>query len=440
MVRTPENTFSRAKKTTKFLLAKENDRLSRHASGWEAVGAIASRMDRNVPLTSILNEATRECAQVLQANLFCIMMINRDGGRLDVKASVGLTRKSPQSIQLKPGESLTDAARRGLPSWACPESSLRSNKGGEASADTLGHALFIPITFRGIPLGILCLSRDRKLARFDREEVKIVLSVANQIALAAFMDGPAQAMMNRERAERDLHFAHVLTKELLPRDILDPPGYRLGARCLRCLNMGGDFYDCIPLPEGRMAAVVGESSGQGVQPALIMAHLIPGIRGCFARGLALADVARWLNEDMIGRGKRGRMVSLCLVELDAAAHRLHLTRVGNTAVRLVQGAAIRELELGNGTPLGLLSDYEVAVESVDLSPGSALLLTTDGLNKCLDDNGAAYSRQHLEEAIKSRCREKSNLSLADCIASHLDRHLSGRMPEDDITILSLERL
>jgi serine phosphatase RsbU (regulator of sigma subunit) len=425
----------RSKKTTKIFLSRENENLRRNALSWEALGAIASRLSNGQSFDTVLNEAIRECAQSLDATLLCVLFVNETGTSLEIQASVGFTPGFTQDIPIAENESFVDAARRGLPDWM-----LRGDDELASYDPSLEHAVFIPVTYREIPLGVLCAARMSDYRRFNQEEMRVLLSIANQIALSAFLEGPVRAVIEKERVERDLQFAHALKGKVLPRKFPELPGFSTSLRCLRSLQPRGDFYDGLILPQNRAVLVVGESSGYGFQGALNVANLIPVIRGGLARGTKPEDILSNLNTSLIENGSRSQMVNICLADIDLTTRKLVLYKAGNTAVYLKNQRKIECYHSVSGAPLGVISNYAIHKEEIQLGEDSYFLIVTDGISKCVAGDGQYFSRDKILSILRETdgIRNEADCNIADIMASRILEQSTGTIVEDDVVLLGVE--
>lgn len=423
------------RKTTKIILSQENELLRSRAAAWEAVGAIASRISLGQPLDVVLNEAVREVAQALKVDVLCVMLLNDSGDSLSIQSSVGLDSGMLKDIPVPQDTSIETAAQEGLPIWALPENLLTENNGERA----LANALFLPLNYRDTTLGAICAARAGDAQTFSEHETKILMSVANEIAMIAFIDGPARVLMSCERMERDLHFAHGLKKRLLSSHIPDIDGLRTGLKHMPCLDAGGDFHDGLRLADGSAIFLLGETSGQGVRGALNVAELVPAFRGFLAEGLGLEALVKRVNETLVQTAKRGQMVSLCLVRISPDGRSGELLRVGNTTVLLVKGDEIRPITDGPHTPLGVLMDCDVKTIPFTLEKGQALLAITDGLGKCCNAGDNVLGLDWLTETLKSMVvMGGSGEALANQLGKAVRAHCGSVPLVDDVTVLSIE--
>lgn len=414
---------------TKDALAKENQGLNRRVGIGKAMGEIAKRVAKGENLDPILNEVARECAQTLGLDLFCVMIPSTDQSHLMVRASVGLDPGLVRPIPLEGESVLKQLAEKGP--------TLFSDKGrlGDMYG---GRAFCIPLIFRDVPLGLLCVAPKADRDPFDDEELEGLNYLAAAIALATFLEEPVYRMMHMERSERELQFAHALKAEMLP-----PPPSAMGpftvtARTMRCLEVGGDFHDLIALPDDRYVMVLGETSGRGARAALNLAHLKPLIASLVASGRDLGSILQALNEEIITHGQRGQMVNLTLMEIRPLAKQARLVRAGGTFVFSVspQGA-VETLSAGSGTPLGVLSPISVNETEVPMGDHS-LLLVTDGINKLPPSEAGETPLEYLRGSFASGWPVEEQVSAAQWAAVRLIRATGGASLEDDLTLISID--
>lgn len=427
------------RKTTKIILSSENEVLRRRLLGWQSVGALATRCGSGTPFAVIVNEAVRDCSQVFAADMVCVLTLGAGTMQLEVAASIGLDSGILNPIPVENVNDLEGAARKGLPGWA-----LHDPFAGGEDADAYrfddDHSIFVTLQYQGTPMGVLCICRPLGLPVFDGEDGRVAQSIASQISLVAFLEGPARLMLDRERAEKDMQFAHALKGKILPARAPVSDRLRVGARALKSLDGGGDFHDFIPLPGDRLVATAGEISGRGVQAALNLAKVVQMLRGVFANGVECSQALKQLNDSVIAEGLRGNMLSLCLLGLNPEQGAACFARAGSTQAYVRERGEFRRLESG-GAPLGVLAGCDYGIEQVRLEEGTAFVFATDGLNKCHDVNGAVFTGERFEAVLQECARRcDGRAPLAYCIADHIAEQAHQDILTDDVTVLTVEIL
>lgn len=238
-----------------------------------------------------------------------------------------------------------------------------------ALADLVGPSvLCLPLTARSRTLGVLTLSRERA---YDEGDVEHALDLARRAALA--LDNAS-----RYAFERDM--AVTLQHSLLPRALRVPAGLTAAARYLpgaRGTRVGGDWYDVLEV-EGRTVLVVGDVMGRGMQAAAIMGQLRATVRAYALEGHGPAEVLARL--DRVVLELTGLHFSTCVIGvLDPVTRRLCVASAGHPPpIVVAPGGGATVLDVDPGLPLGV-GGGEFVEQTVQLAPGSLVLLYTDGL-------------------------------------------------------------
>ncbi|MEU3859207.1 SpoIIE family protein phosphatase [Streptomyces sp. NPDC028722] len=262
--------------------------------------------------------------------------------------------------------------RSGIPAFfADPEDMRRSYP--EASGISGKQAwAFLPLIVSGRPVGCCILSYDEPRA-FPAEDRAVLTSLAGLIAQA----------LDRARlydAKRDL--AHGLQQALLPRTLPAVTGLRVAARYLpatRGMDIGGDFYDLIPLGESAVAAVIGDVQGHDAAAAALMGQVRTAVHAHATFGTTADQVLAGTNRLVTDLGPD--LFTSCLyAHFDLAGRRVTLANAGHPppVVRL-PGRGARPLDVPPGPLLGIDPDAAFPVTEIPLTPGLMLLLYTDGL-------------------------------------------------------------
>ncbi|MEU8471946.1 SpoIIE family protein phosphatase [Streptomyces sp. NPDC029006] len=262
--------------------------------------------------------------------------------------------------------------RSGIPAFfADPEDMRRSYP--EASGISGKQAwAFLPLIVSGRPVGCFILSYDEPRA-FPAEDRAVLTSLAGLIAQA----------LDRARlydTKRDL--AHGLQQALLPRTLPAVTGLRVAARYLpatRGMDIGGDFYDLIPLGESAVAAVIGDVQGHDAAAAALMGQVRTAVHAHATFGTTADQVLAGTNRLVTDLGPD--LFTSCLyAHFDLAGRRVTLANAGHPppVVRL-PGRGARPLGVPPGPLLGIDPDAAFPVTEIPLTPGLMLLLYTDGL-------------------------------------------------------------
>jgi serine phosphatase RsbU (regulator of sigma subunit) len=281
-------------------------------------------------------------------------------------------------------------------------------------------AAVIPLATPGEVLGTLTLVSFDADRPVDRDGVDTALAVAAQAALA---------IDNARLYEQQKNFAETMQRSLLPRELPRVRGLELGHvyESSARLDVGGDLYDFAELDGGRLAVIVGDVLGKGVEAAADMAMTKFGFRVLVRAGAKPGSFLESLNEVVADELDPGEFVTAVYAVIDPSERTVWCACAGHPPARLVRpDGRVRPLG-ASGLVLGIERGQEYRSERADLEPGSAIVLYTDGVLEARRDGelygmerldrvvaeNYAYGAQHLADAILADCRSFSGGDLAD---------------------------
>ncbi|MFJ6860962.1 SpoIIE family protein phosphatase [Streptomyces werraensis] len=305
----------------------------------------------------------------------------------------------------------------------------------------LQSVMIVPIRARGVTLGLTTFFRRRQ-SPFDPDDLHLAEDLVSRAAVC---------VDNARRYTRERDAALVLQRSLLPRRLPDQDAVEVAA-CYRpadeLTGLGGDWYDVIPLAAARVALVVGEVPGHGIDAAAAMGRLRTAVRTLAAIDLPPEEVLAHLDDlasrsardggdgdgegdDGGGGSGRGSSVgSACVyVVYDPADGRCTMAAAGHPAPAVVApDGTVGFVDLPQGPPLGVGGPPFEAVE-VSLAEGSTLVLHTDGLLAYGGDGVEESGRERLRRALEGMARE-----LRPSCQAVVDALVPAR-PEDDVALL-----
>jgi serine phosphatase RsbU (regulator of sigma subunit)/pSer/pThr/pTyr-binding forkhead associated (FHA) protein len=286
-------------------------------------------------------------------------------------------------------------------------------------------------------LGILQLdTSDRR--QFLQDDLDVLAAVASQAAIAIQNASMHESLMERERLERDLKLAEQVQKRFLPQSVPVVPGFEFFAHYHPAYEVGGDYYDFVPLPHNRVAIALGDVSGKGVAAALMMAKFSGDTRYCILTENAPAPAANELNSLLCAAGIEEKFITLSLSVLDATRRQLTLCSAGHLPVLVRRGDG-RVEEIGEeiaGFPLGIIpeSDYQQAV--ITLDPGDVVVVYSDGVTDSRSPREELYHTSD-NPRLRKRVAESSGgpEAVGRSILQEIREFSAGHSQADDITLI-----
>ncbi len=309
----------------------------------------------------------------------------------------------------------------------------------KALKDT-GVVLVVPMVSAGSAVGVLALGARKSQRDYSIDDRQLLTALARYAAPAIRVgqlvrEQQAQAR-RRERIDQQLNVARLVQRQFLPESLPDLAGWRMAAFYRPALRVGGDFYDFIPLPDGRVMAVIGDVTDKGVPAALVMASTHSLLRAAAPRLISPGAVLKTVNE-LLCKDTPVQMFVTCLaLVLDSASGQVTFANAGHDVPYVRTAGGVAELR-AKGMPLGLMPGSTYAEQTFTFQPGDLALLHSDGLSEA---HGAGREMFGFRRVAALTGRGASTQGLIDLCLRELDAFTGpGHEQEDDITLLTLER-
>ena len=275
--------------------------------------------------------------------------------------------------------------------------------------------------------------------------VEAGIYLATALAIARVRDGVAReqslnAQVSRAygAVSREIESAGALQRELLPPHAIEIPGYETRVHYATSTRAGGDLYDFIPLPDGRVGIVIADASGHGVSAAVLMGMTLVLTRSAAAVG-APEKVLEQVNAQLYRTLPPGSFATACYLVLDPDTGWLQYTLAGHDPplIRRAASLEIQKLPLVGGTPLGLRPEFPEVRGTAMLNPGDTLVLYTDGVTEAMSPSGETFGPERLMEALEGSGCSADRLMGAVLVA--VNAHANGTPLQDDLTLVLVRR-
>jgi serine phosphatase RsbU (regulator of sigma subunit) len=246
--------------------------------------------------------------------------------------------------------------------------------------------------------------------------------------------------MVQQRLERDLELAHQVQRGFLPSGPPKIDGYEFFDYYDSAAQLGGDYYDYVELPGGRMAIVVADVAGKGVPAALLMAKLSADVRYCLASEPQPNQAVNRINSAFAASGWQDRFVTMVLAVLDPKDHTVTIVNAGHMPPfwRRASGKLDTPSADEAGPPLGVAEDFEYEQVVITLAPGESLCMFTDGISEALNTNGELFGLKRLQDQI---CGDACGVQAIGRQLLDGVRKFVGTQPQsDDMCVACIGRL
>ncbi len=302
-----------------------------------------------------------------------------------------------------------------------------------------GVVLVIPLISAGTLTGVLSLGPRRSERDYSAGDRKLLSALAGHAAPALRVGQLVRRQQaearQRERTEQQLKVAQVIQQHFLPRTP-DLGGWRLTACYRPALTVGGDFYDFIPLPGGRLMVVIGDVTDKGVPAALVMASAHAMLRSAAPRLISPGAVLGTVNEQLCRDTPEQMFVTCLAAVLDPATGRVTFANAGHDVPYVHTADGVGELR-ARGMPLGLMPGMSYEEKAFAFRAGDFALLHSDGLAEAHGPDREMFGFDRVAALVG---RAASSDTLIDLCLSELAAFTGpGHEQEDDITLVSMRR-
>jgi serine phosphatase RsbU (regulator of sigma subunit)/anti-sigma regulatory factor (Ser/Thr protein kinase) len=303
-----------------------------------------------------------------------------------------------------------------------------------------GVKLVVPLVSQGELIGALNLGPRLSEQEYSSDDRKLLDNLAAQAAPALRVgqlvrEQEAEAA-TRQRFEQELEVARLIQQNFLPKDLPELPGWQIAAYYRPAREVGGDFYDVIPLPDGRVGFVVGDVTDKGVPAALVMSATRSVLRASAQRIGDPGEVLRRVNDHLCPDMPEKMFVTCLYGVLDPESGLLRFANAGHDVPYVKTADGVVELR-ARGMPLGLMPGMSYEQKEMTLAPGDAVLLHSDGVVEAHDPGRDMFGFPRLKETVRTG---PTGQELIDEILSELAAWTGpDAEQEDDITMVTLQR-
>ncbi len=290
-----------------------------------------------------------------------------------------------------------------------------------------GTAAVLPLATPGEILGTLTLLSLDPALPLERETVDVAMTLAAQAALA---------IDNARLYQQQKDFSETMQRSLLPNELPAVSGVEFGHvyQSAARVDVGGDVYDFLMLEDGRLAVVLGDVTGKGIQAAADMAMAKFSFRALARMSTEPGEFLASANDVVVDEIETGKFITMLYVLLDPRARTVACASAGHPPARLVTADGQVGGLGGNGLALGIDADQEYSVAETELAPGTTVVLYTDGVIEARHE-GELYGQERLDDLLARRAslapQELAEAVLADC------KSFAGGELSDDCAVVCL---
>ncbi|MBI4619447.1 MAG: SpoIIE family protein phosphatase [Desulfobacterales bacterium] len=402
---------------------------------------ISESMSSSFSLDETIDLILNDALDIIEADKGAIMILNEsenelrvikglsfgNGNRVDIDPSYKINVEGgglKRAIQGKRGFIVNDITRL---------------QDGISNLIATKSLLCTPLNAKNRIIGALTLGDRRKGMEFTSKDLKRSAVLASLVAFVIENARLLQHYLEKQRLEKELEIAQDIQRKLLP---LAPPyleGYDIAALSIPCIQVGGDYYDFIPMADGRLGIAIGDVMGHGVGAALLMATVRSALRALSEGTLEIRDVLYRINNMLINDTKESRyLMTLFYGILDLKNRRLTFSNAGHDYPFVLRSSSTTfEFLESTGTVIGMFDNYSYNQSEFQLEPGDVAFFYTDGAVEVTGDSKEQFGRERLWRLVQEN-RDLGARGLIDKIYSEVAAFSGSRLMDDDLMLVVLK--
>jgi len=307
-------------------------------------------------------------------------------------------------------------------------------------AQNVRSMLAVPLQAQDKVIGLIYLDSPNLIRPFSRDDMNLLTVMANVAAIRIEHARLAEVEQAERMLAKDLDQAAKIQRGLLPSCAPTVPGFDIAGHTAACRTVGGDYYDFIPYPDGRIALLVGDVAGKGMPASLMMSSLQARVQVLFETPDDLANKVQRLNKAVASNCPDNRFITFFICVLDPATGEVVYTNAGHNPPLVVRKNGEVERLTAGGIILGIMPKFVYQEGRSHLDPGDSLVLFSDGVTEAArPDVDEEFGEDRLAE-ILAHPKSINSSDMIQEILKSVNDFTQDAPPADDITIVLARQL
>ncbi len=304
----------------------------------------------------------------------------------------------------------------------------------------VGIVAVVPMQLQNQVKGAVLLGEKLRGGTYTKADLEFLYSLANLAIISIENARLFREALEKQRMEDELAIAREIQQGLLPRSLPKLEGFEVRAINVPSKQVGGDYYDVVPISHGEYIFAIGDVSGKGTPAALLMANVQASLRAFAPMGLSLSEATGRINDLMCLSTGQDKFITFFWGCLNHATKQFRYVNAGHNPPFLLRATGeVERLDVG-GIILGLMKTPTPYPEGVvTLNSGDVIVMFTDGVSEAMNPAEEDFTEARLEEVLKSSRSVSPQQVILD-VQRALEAYTRGAPQSDDITMLVLKAL
>ena len=350
-------------------------------------------------LQQILDRITRGVAEALRVKSCSLRLLDEHRDELVIKSVWGLSeeylKKGPVTVSMSTVERSVLAGETVYIADMSNDDRVVYKE--ESKREGIVSSLVVGMLYKDRPIGAIRVY-TAEAHEFTEFETKLLQSIASQAAVAIENARLQEEALEQDRLERQVQIAAEVQRRMMPMKAPKVAGLDIAALYVPCFELGGDFYDFIPLGDHSIGITVADVVGKGLPASLLMASVRAAMRAQADNVYDLDEIVSRVNKSMSMDMRSNEFITLWYGVLDYRNKQLTYSSAGHEPAILIRDGKMRELGTG-GMVIGVDPDQKYDKEVVQLQKGDVLWIYTDGVPDAMNYAGDKFGKTRMRDSL-----------------------------------------
>lgn len=396
---------------------------------------VGMKLSGTLEMDELLKEIMNTLKKIIDYSAGGIFLIDPDKEEIGSVYIVGYGERLQKEPNLKLGQGLIGNVGRSGEPVVVPDVS-KDPRYFDAHPGTKSEVV-VPIKLNDKTIGVLNLESN-EIGAYDNHAVALLSAFAAQAAISIERTRLHQKIVQGRKIDEQLNITREIQRSFLPDTNPQIHRYDIAGTNIPSEQVGGDYYDFIPIVEGQTGIVVGDVSGKGIPAALIMASFRSSLLAEIRNNYSIATICRKVNSLVYESVRAGNFVSAVYGVLDSKNHIFTFCNCGhNLPVHIKYNGEVDYLKEG-GQVMGVSPDVQYEQRPAFINAGDIIVLYTDGVTEVFDSKGREFGMDRLIKVVKDN-KNLPAFEILDKIVTTARAFASKEHLFDDLTAIVLKR-
>jgi len=305
------------------------------------------------------------------------------------------------------------------------------------SLKKIGIAMLVPMRLQDENKGLLAIGSKISGLEFNEADQEFLKTLGNQAMTSLENARLFEETLEKQRLEEELNLARSIQEGLLPSQLPELKGFQIIAQNISSRQVGGDYFDVIPITDHTFAIAIADVSGKGAGAALLMSNLQASLHALVHSELPIVNMMIRINDMIFQNTAMDKFITFFYCVLDIQNGRITYCNAGhNPPYQRDQEGKIHELMKG-GIILGMMENMPYEVESCVLKPGERIVFYTDGITEAMNEKEEEFGEERLKNLI-FLYPDLSAQEFMEKVNEEIDEFCGNAPQADDITMIVLQ--